>query len=100
MEGTISLIGGLFRVYHSGEEAVPGITARQTVSSRFANHLLVLLGLQGTGGIHQDAAGREHRECVPEQRLLPDLQIGEILGSQLPFDLRIAPERPCAGAWR
>src|SRR3954471_5456022 len=59
MEGTISIIGGLIRFYHSSEEAIPGFSPRQPVSTLFPNHLLIFLGFERAGGVHQDSARRE-----------------------------------------
>src|SRR3982751_3184178 len=70
MEGTISIIGGLIRFYHSGEEAIPGVASGEPVSTLFPNYLLVLLGLERTRGVHQDSPRREHRQGIPQQGFL------------------------------
>src|SRR5436305_14936752 len=59
IEGTISIIGGLVRFYHSREEAISFVAPREPVSALFANHLLVLLGFERAGGIDQNTAGRQ-----------------------------------------
>ena len=69
IDGTISIICGLLRFYHSGEEAVPGVAARQAphASGRRrrrrhgGHHVLVLLPFERTGGVDQQAAGRQRR---------------------------------------
>src|SRR5437868_157501 len=73
MEGTISIICGLIRFYHSGKEAIPRLPAREPVSAWNPGDLLVFLGLQRTGGVDQDSPGGERREGVSQERLLTEL---------------------------
>src|SRR5262249_41383964 len=107
MEGTISIICGLIRFYHSGIKTIPGVAARNAprlARNQFRrnrrSHRLVLFGLERAGRINQDAAGGERGASIREQGALPRLQIVEIGGSQPPFDFGIAAERAGPGARR
>src|SRR4051794_5756884 len=100
MEGTISIIGGLIRFYHSGEEAIPSFAPGQPVSAWNPDNLLVFFGLQGTGGVDQNAPWGEHGKGIAEESLLPLLEVQQVGRGELPLDLGIASERPRPGAGR
>src|ERR1035437_9793371 len=75
IDGTISIICGLVRFYHSGIESVPGIAAGKAahgLDDEFpwngGDHGFILFRLERTGGIHQQATGREGRARIGEQR--------------------------------
>src|SRR3954452_17469748 len=99
IEGTISIIYGLHRFYHTGVETVPGLAAGQPAhlprNQFYGNRRrdpLVLLRLQRTGRIHQDSSGSERRAGVSEQGRLAAPQVIEIARREPPLDLRIADE--------
>src|ERR1035437_646344 len=64
IEGTISIIYGLCRFYHTGVETVPGVAPRNPPHAPGDEGLrhgrgdaFVLLGFERAGGVYQDAAG-------------------------------------------
>src|SRR5262245_6361161 len=96
IEGTISIICGLFKFYHGGVETVPGIASGKPHQRRRAGNLLILLRFQGTRGIHHQSARREERTGIREKGHLPPVQIVQIGRCQSPLNLRVA--RECTGA--
>src|ERR1022692_3473216 len=107
IEGTISIIYRLRRFYHTGVETVPGVAPRNPVYALGSQRLwyrqsdvLIFLGFERTGCVHQHSAGGEHGERVGEQRRLAGAQVVEIFRFEPPLDFRIAAQRPGAGAGR
>src|SRR6185369_10603045 len=91
IDGTISIICGLLRFYHSGEEAIPFLAPRQAEHPGTGN-FFVFFRFQRAGRVDQDAARGEYLTGICQQRLLSALEIGEILGAELPLDLGIPAE--------
>src|ERR1044071_6624454 len=58
IDGTISGICGLLRLYHGGEEAIPFLPARQP-DRAWPSNFFVFFRFQRTGGIDQDATGSQ-----------------------------------------
>src|ERR1017187_4460070 len=107
IEGTISIICGLFRSYHSGVETVPRVApgnAEHDVQHEFrrhaCHHRLVLFRLQRAGGVYQQAARGKGRARVSQQRGLAAGQIFEIGRTEAPLDLGVAAQGSGAGAGR
>src|ERR1035437_2694461 len=105
IDGTISIICGLVRFYHSGIESVPGIAAGNAahgLDDEFpwngGDHGFILFRLERTGGIHQQATGREGRARIGEQRGLAAMEILEMGGREPPLDFGVAAEGAGAGA--
>src|SRR5262249_47853181 len=100
IEGTISIICGLVRFYHSSKETVPRLASRQTLhhfhnpTARHAgDHSFILLFFDRTGRVDKQSSGSENCACLGQQGPLPGLKISQITGSQPPFDFRIATQR-------
>src|SRR5271157_4809641 len=107
IDGTISIIYGLVRFYHSGIEAVPRIAAGQAahgLDDEFprngGDHRFILFRLQRTGGIDHQAAGRQGRARVGQQGGLAAMEIVELGGSEPPLDFGVAPQGSGARARR
>src|ERR1039458_781714 len=105
IDGTISIICGLVRFYHSGIESVPGIAAGKAahgLDDEFpwngGDHGFILFRLERTGGIHQQSAGREGRARIAQQRGLAAMEIVEMGGRKPPLDFGVTAEGASAGA--
>src|SRR4051794_18762468 len=102
IEGTISIICGLLRFYHSSKETVSRLLSGKPHldfggSPGQGENLFVFLGFQGTGRVNQNAAGSQRRAGIAQQGRLALLEIRQVLGAQLPLDFGIAPEGAGAG---
>jgi hypothetical protein len=58
----------------------------------FFKDFLILLGLQGAGGVDEEAAGSEAIEGIAEDEGLAAVEIGEVFGKESPFDFGVAGE--------
>ncbi len=65
---------------------------------RGGDHLLILFRLKRTGGIDQPSSGRDVAHGSAQDGDLARLQIVKVFRLELPFDFRVARQRPRAGA--
>ena len=61
--------------------------------------LLVLLGLQRTGAIHQKATHRHRAGTALQDTALDDSKRGRVPGTHAPPSVRVAPQGACPRAW-
>src|SRR5262249_47518728 len=105
IDGTISTICGLFRFYHSGEEAVARVAAGNAAQGldeklrrNCGGHRFVLLGFQRASSVDQQTAWRQGRSRIRKQRRLPPWQILQVGGHKPPLDFGITAQGAGAGA--
>src|SRR5271169_6436490 len=101
IEGTISIMCGLNRSYHSGKEAVPRVAARKPPHRtrdeprrNGGENPLVLFGFERAGGVDQQAIRRQDIAGTGEEGGLAAVKVVEIGRGQAPLDFGI----PAKGA--
>src|SRR5258708_14635545 len=88
---------GLSKCYHGSVEAIPGVPAGQAEAGldhpEARYNLLILLGFEGTSGVHQAPIKLQLPDRPVEHFPLPVLKASKVFRLEPPLVLGIARER-------